>query len=59
MRISTDDAIECVLYAVAEKQKMGLDMEESVKVAKMELLNFWSRDMREIESCMYEIYGKK
>jgi hypothetical protein len=47
--ISTDDAISAILYGVANKVKMGLDIEETVKVAQTDILGFWSRDMREIE----------
>ncbi len=47
--ISTDDAISAILYGVANKVKMGLDIDETVKVAKTDILGFWSRDMREIE----------
>ena len=47
--ISTDRAIECILYAVAEKQKIGLDMQDSVERAKGEIFNLWSRDMSEMK----------
>ena len=52
--ISTDKAIELILYAVAEKTKMGIDIEESVRVAKNDTLGFWDRDITEIEkTCHY------
>ena len=56
--ISTDKIIEAVLYAVAHKEKMGLDMEESVRVAQNELLHFWSRDMSGIEESCRLMYSK-
>jgi len=52
--ISTDAAIPAILYAVAHKVKMGLDVEQTTKVAQMELLGFWSRDMNEIETGVRE-----
>lgn len=55
VHISTDDAISAVLYAVANKAKMGLDIEQTVKVAKTEILGFWTRDMAEIETCVRTI----
>ncbi len=48
-KVSTDILIDCVLYAVAEKKKIGLDMGESIKRAKQELLHAWNSDMAEIE----------
>lgn len=56
--ISTDKAIECILYAVAEKTKMGIDIEESVRVAKDEMLGFWDRDMAEIENACFSLNSK-
>ncbi len=56
MKVSTDDAIEAILYGVAQKQKIGLNMEEIVKVAKRELLAIWRSDMNKIESDTMEIY---
>ena len=53
--ISSDKIIEAVLYAVAEKQKIGLDMEETASRAKNELLYIWSKDMDEIENNFYEL----
>lgn len=58
MSISTDKVIEAVLYAVAEKQKMGLDMEENVKRAKEELLSVWSRDMNKMETDVRSCLGR-
>lgn len=48
VHISTDDAISAVPYAVANKVKMGLDIEQTVKVAKTEIL-------AEIETCFRTI----
>jgi sRNA-binding carbon storage regulator CsrA len=48
--ISTDKAIELLLYAVAEKTKIGIDMESSVNVAREEIFSLWKRDMIEIEA---------
>ena len=56
MNISTDKAIEFILYAVAEKQKMGLDMEQNIHVAKMELLNIRSQDMSQIETDLHLLH---
>lgn len=56
--ISTDKAIELILYAVAEKTKMGIDIEESVRVAKNDMLGFWDRDMIEIENACYSMNKK-
>jgi sRNA-binding carbon storage regulator CsrA len=47
--LSTDKAIELILYAVAEKQKIGIDMEKNIDVARNEIFSFWKRDMKEIE----------
>lgn len=58
MNTSTDEIIEAALYAVAEKQKMGLDMEESVKRAKNELLSVWSKDMSEMETDIRSCLGR-
>lgn len=49
-KVSSDERIEAILFAVAEKTKMGLDMEETVKRAKSEILDIWSEDMRQIEA---------
>ena len=56
--ISTDNAMELILYAVAEKTKMGIDIEESVRVAKNDMLGFWGRDMTEIEKSCYSLSSK-
>ena len=56
--MSTDKAIELLLYAVAEKTKMGIDIEESVRVAKNDMLGFWGRDMTEIEKSCYSLSSK-
>jgi hypothetical protein len=53
--ISTDTLIELILYAVAEKVKMGLDIEQVVRAAKNDLLGFWEKDMKEIELSCLEI----
>ena len=50
--MSTDKAIELLLYAVAEKTKMGIDIEKSVDVARNEIFYFWQRDMIEIENAI-------
>jgi cytochrome c556 len=55
--ISTDTAIELILYAVAEKTKMGLDMEQVVRAAKNDLIGFWEKDMKEIEHSCHSVYG--
>jgi hypothetical protein len=52
--ISTDAAIPAILYAVAHKVKMGLDVAKTIKVAQRELLGFWDRDMNEIETGVRE-----
>lgn len=49
---SSDHIIEAVLYALAEKQKLGLDMEESVKRAKNDLTHLWIKDMENLEMNM-------
>jgi len=49
MKISTDKAIESILYAVAKKTEMGLDVEACVNVARTDLLGIWSDDMSQIE----------
>lgn len=49
MNISTDKAIELILYGLAEKIKIGLDMESCVKVAKNDIIGIWSDDMSQIE----------
>jgi len=54
-KVSSDERIEAILFAVAEKIKMGLDMEETVKRAKSEILDIWSEDMRQIEADVYAI----
>jgi hypothetical protein len=54
-KVSSDERIEAILFAVAEKIKMGLDMEETVKRAKSEILDIWSEDMRQIEADVYTI----
>ena len=53
--ISTDKAIELISYAIAEKTKIGIDIEESVRVAKNDMLGFWDRDMTEIEKACYSL----
>lgn len=55
--ISTDKKIEYLLYAVAEKTKMGLDMEDSVERAKSEIIHIWEQDMTEIENTASMVYG--
>jgi hypothetical protein len=47
--MTTEKKIECILYGVAEKQKIGLDMEKNIEVAKNELLHLWTSDMSQIE----------
>jgi len=54
-KVSSDERIEAILFAVAEKIKMRLDMEETVKRAKSEILDIWSEDMRQIEADVYTI----
>jgi hypothetical protein len=54
-KVSSDERIEAILFAVAEKIKMGLDMEETVKRAKKDILDIWSEDMRQIEADVYTI----
>ena len=54
-KVSSDERISAILFAVAEKIKMGLDMEETVKRAKSEILDIWSEDMRQIEADVYTI----
>lgn len=56
--ISTDKAIELLLYAVAEKTKMGIDMEKSIDVARNEIFSLWQRDMKEIEETCQSMYFK-
>ena len=56
--ISTDKAIELLLYAVAEKTKIGIDMESSISVAREEIFSLWKRDIREIEEACQSIYSK-
>jgi len=59
LSISTDDAIPAILYGVANKVKMGLDEEETIKVAQTDILGFWLRDMSEIERDVNEIVNGK
>ena len=56
-KISTDKKIEYLLYAVAEKTKMGIDMEDSVKRAKSEIIHVLDQDMTEIENMAAMVYG--
>ena len=57
MNTSTEKVIEAVLYAVAKKQKMGLDTKETVERAKTEILSVWSRDMNEMEAAVRSCLG--
>lgn len=56
--LSTDKAIELILYAVAEKQKIGIDMEKSIDVARNEIFYFWKRDMKEVEETVQSMSSK-
>ena len=47
-QISSDEAIEAILYALAEKISTKLDMELCIKNTKSELLNIWDEDMKSI-----------
>jgi hypothetical protein len=58
MRISTDKAIELILYALAEKIKIGLDMEACVDAARNDLLDFWDKDIKEVERDANTVYNK-
>lgn len=56
--ISTDKAIECILYAVAHKSKMGLDIEDSVERAKSEIINIWEKDIDDIQNISSLIFSQ-
>jgi len=47
-QISSDEAIEAILYTLAEKISTKLDMELCIKSAKSELLKIWDEDMKSI-----------
>jgi hypothetical protein len=46
--MSTDKFLECILYAVVEKTKMGLNTEDIIKIAQNEVITLWTKDIKEI-----------